>query len=190
MATVTASRSDLFPVGTSVGVYPDDAGKPQMPPAGTAIASGTVDAAGNVSITNAGILSLVRYVLYANVGGEHRYVRVRSMLDKHDAGTATATGDTTNNSTALANVSASAGSVAVGQTVTGAGIPGGTYLVSGSGASWVMSAKATATASGVALAFYGARAPVAVLGATLVPQRAGTTWQSQLRQRRSIAGTS
>jgi hypothetical protein len=31
---------------------------------------------------------------------------------------------------------------------------------------------------------------VAVLGATLVPQRAGTTWQSQLRQRRSIAGTS
>jgi hypothetical protein len=53
----------------------------------TAIASASVDAAGLLTVTNAGILQGVDYVAYALVAGEHRYVRCRSTLDV--GGTAT-----------------------------------------------------------------------------------------------------
>jgi hypothetical protein len=85
MPTVTLSRSDLFPVGTSVGIYPGNS-RPQNadgPPTSSVIASGTVDAAGNLSVTNAGILSYTTYVAYAQVNGEHRYARLRSTVDAH-----------------------------------------------------------------------------------------------------------
>jgi hypothetical protein len=190
MATVTAARGDIFPVGTSVAVVPAGAINPGGAPTAPAIASASVDAAGLLTVTDAGISSLTPYGLYASVGGEFRYLRARSTLDKTDAGTATGTVDTTNASTALANVSASVGAFAVGQAITGAGIPPGTTLVSGSAGSWVMSAAATASASTVAVAAYGARVPAANLGSTLIPSRISTTWQAQLRQRRSLAGTS
>jgi hypothetical protein len=88
MATVTLNRSDLFPVGTLVGIYPGNS-RPQAkdgPPTSAVIASGTVDAAGALSVTNAGILSYTTYQAYANVGGEHRYARLRSTLDAQTTG--------------------------------------------------------------------------------------------------------
>lgn len=190
MATVTIARSDLWPVGTTVGIYAADAQSPEGgAPNGAAIASAAVDAAGLLTVTNGSLLSLTRYVAAASVGGTWRYARCRSTLDITDGGTAVGTA-TLNSTTTLASVSLTAGALAVGQKITGAGIPPGTYLASGAGASWVMSAAATASGAGVAIAAYGARVPAAVLGATLVPSHLSTPWQAQLRQRRSLAGTS
>jgi hypothetical protein len=80
MATITVlKRNDLFPVGTSCGIWPAAAPKEDAPPAGpAAIASATVDAAGILTVTNAGIVDQTPYVAYALVGGQHRYLRVRT----------------------------------------------------------------------------------------------------------------
>lgn len=189
MATITVARSDLWPVGTSVGIYAAGAQNDNRAPNGAAIASASVDSAGLLTVTSGSLLSLTSYVAAASVGGVWRYARCRSTLDTFDRGTAVGT-VTTNGTTALSSVSASSGAFAVGQRISGAGIPAGTRLVSGSGSSWVMSAAATASASGVAVSAEGARAGVAVLGSTVVPQTAGTTWAARVAQRRVTAGTS
>jgi hypothetical protein len=93
MATVTLARSDAFPVGTTVGIYPAGAQRqgsstPQ-PPTASVIASAAVDAAGLLTVTNAGILQGVDYVAAAQVGGVWTYVRARSTLDVADRGSAT-----------------------------------------------------------------------------------------------------
>src|SRR4051794_1289764 len=113
MATVSLNRSDVFPVGTVVGIYPAQAQRqgsvgPQ-PPTVPAITTGTVDAAGNLSVTNAGILQGVDYVAAAQVNGVWQYVQARSTLDVTDYGTATGTGNITSGSTALASVAATSG---------------------------------------------------------------------------------
>jgi hypothetical protein len=194
MATITLARSDLFPVGTVVGVYPDGSMPPGTQavsaPGAAAITTGTVAADGTLSITNAGVLPYTRYVLAATVSGVWNYCRARSTTDVFDYGRAVGTGDTTSASANLANVAATSGAFAVGQRISGPGIPGGTFLISGSGAAWVMSATATASAVGVALEGNGAQVPAANLGATLIPSRIRTGWPAQLRQRRQIAGTS
>jgi len=195
MATVTVNRSDLFPVGTSVGIYPPGSGRTYYdgPPTAAVIQSATVDAAGLLTVTDAGIVAGKTYVAYAAVGGQHRQVSARSTLDKAITARATGTGDTTSGSAALANVSATTGAFAVGQRITGPGIPPGTYLIAGSGAAWTMSDKATASASTVALEGHGAAAPVAGgaggVGSTLQPLNI-TNWRAKVMQRRSIAGTS
>jgi hypothetical protein len=162
MATVTIARSDLFPVGTTVGIYPAGAFPPanQTPsaPGAAAIASAAVAANGTLTVTDAGILSYTRYVAAANVGGTWVYARCRSTLDAFDYGRALGTGDTVSGSAALANV--------------------------------VATSAATATGTTVALEGNGAQVPAANLGATAVPSRIRTGWQAQLAQRRSIAGTS
>lgn len=188
MATLTAARSDVFPPGTSVAVIPVGGVHHGGPPKAATIVSGTVDAAGLLSVTDANILSLTAYGLYAQVGGEYRYLRARSTLDVYDRGTATGTVNTTNGSANLSSVSASVGAFTVGQFITGPGIPAGTRLKSGSGAAWVMDANATVTASSVAVAAYGGQAPAANVGATLIPSRLNTPWATQYRQRKSIAG--
>jgi hypothetical protein len=194
MATVTIARSDLFPVGTTVGIYPGGAFPPanQVPsaPGAAAIASAAVAANGTLTVTDAGILSYTRYVAAANVGGTWVYARCRSTLDAFDYGRALGTGDTVSGSAALANVVATSGAFAVGQRISGPGIPGGTFLRAGSGAAWTMTAAATATGTTVALEGNGAQVPAANLGATVIPSRIRTGWQAQLAQRRSIAGTS
>lgn len=86
MATVTLRRSDLFPVGTSVGIYPAASKQAGAPPGSSVIASGTVDAAGELSVTNGGILQYKDYVAYALVSSEHRYAFLRSTLDSTAAG--------------------------------------------------------------------------------------------------------
>jgi hypothetical protein len=190
MASVTLNRPDLYPAGTTVGVYPAGAKQSGQAPGAAVIATGVTDSAGALSVTNAGILSGTQYVCWASVGGENRYAFVRSTLDTFDTGRATGTGNTTSGSAALASVTATTGAFAIGQRIVGPGIPPGTFLIAGSGASWTMSDKATATASGVALEGHGARVPAAVLGATAVPSRQATGWRAQLLQRRSITGTS
>jgi hypothetical protein len=188
MPTLTISRSDLWPVGTSVGVYPGDSQTPAAPGA-AAITSGTVASDGSLSITNAGILAGTTYVCAAQVGGEWRSARARSTLDTFDAGTAAGTATTVSGSPNLSSVSASSGAFANGQLITGPGIPPQTRLFSGSGASWVMTAAATASAT-VSVVAYGARVPVAVLGSTVNPQTQSSNWAARLRQRRVTAGTS
>lgn len=187
MATVSLTRPDLFPNGTVVGIYPAAAKNPGQPPTAAAIASGTV-ASDNLSVTNAGILSYTSYVAAAQVGGVWVYANLRSTLDITDTGTATGTGNTTSGSASLSSVSASSGAFAIGQRVTGPGIPAGAHLIGGSGASWTMSDKATATASGVALVAYGASAPVATTGAATRPANT-SKWRAQVAQRRAALGT-
>jgi hypothetical protein len=173
MATANLSRSDTFPVGTSVGIYPGGAWNPGGAPRAQVIASATVDAAGNLSVTNAGILSGTEYVAYALVNGENRYLKLRSTLDGHDRGIAVGTGDTTNNSTDIVNAAASSGAFAEGQIITGPGIPPQARIFSIAGSTLTMDTKATATATGVALVAYGAGA-----------------WRAKVRRRRVAVGTS
>lgn len=189
MPTITFSRADIFGPSTSVAVYPAAAARDGAPPIGSSIASASTDSAGAFTITNAGILQGVPYAAYALINGEHRYLRVRSTLDVTDRGVAVGTA-TLNGTTALTSVVASSGAFAIGQRISGAGIPPGTRLFSGSGANWTMTGAATASGAGVAIAADGARAPVVVLGAAPTPQTISTTWQAKVRQRRAAAGTS
>lgn len=188
MASISVNRSDLFPPTTVVGVYPVGAQNPGNPPTAASITTGTVASDGSLSITNAGISSYTGYVVAAQVGGVWNYARVRSTLDISDTGTAAGTGNTTSGSASLSSVSATQGAFAVGQRITGPGIPAGTFLIGGSGASWTMSAKATATASGVALVAYGASAPVATVGGETRPANT-TGWRGKVAQRRAAIGT-
>lgn len=194
MPTVTLTgRSDLFPVGTTVGIYAGNSQRPAPgPPTSPAIATGVVDAAGNLSVTNAGILQGVRYSAYANVGGIDVSTQVRSTLDVSDTGKGIGTA-TLNSTTALTLVSATVGAFAIGQRITGPGIPAGTYLIAGSGANWTMSAAATASGAGVAIQAEGASPAVVPpdkgVGALAVPVPV-TTWRAKVAQRRAIIGTS
>lgn len=173
MATVTLRRSDLFPVATSVGIYPAGAKIPDHVPVGSAIASAAVDAAGVLNVSNAGILSGRAHVAYALVAGEHRYATVRSTVDVFDAGTVAGTGDTTNGSATVSSTTVSLGAFQAGMRITGPGIPAGTFILTVSGATLTLSAAATATASTVVLRGDGAYA-----------------WRARLRRRRVAMGTS
>jgi hypothetical protein len=189
MATVTLARSDVFPIGTTVGIYPGTSFVPGQAPGSAAIASAAVDAAGLLTVTSASILSLTPYIAAAQVNGVWQGLRVRSTLDTFDYGRATGTATTSSGSANLTSVSATTGAFAIGQRVVGPGIPGGTFLISGSGASWTMSDKATASAT-VSIEGHGASPSVAVLGATPVPPTQSTKWRARLMQRRATAGTS
>jgi hypothetical protein len=86
MASVSLRRSDLFPVGTVVKIYPATAKQAGGPPTAQQVASGTVDAAGLLAITSGSIGSYKSYVAYAKVGTEHRYAMLRSTLDAQTSG--------------------------------------------------------------------------------------------------------
>lgn len=89
MATLTCSRSDLFPPGTAVTVHPALSKRDGQAPTAASIASGTVDSAGALSITDSDIVGYTGFVLYALVGSEHRYAFARSTLDTHAGPNAT-----------------------------------------------------------------------------------------------------
>jgi hypothetical protein len=189
MPTVTVSRSDLFPPATSVGVYARGSRLSGRVPSGAAIASGTVSAAGVLTVTDPAILQGVDLVLYALVGGEHRYVSARSTLDVHQRAVASGTLNTANGSAALTAVSPS-GALAVGMRVTGPNIPAGRYVVSGSGTAYALNDGSGVTAAtGMAFAADRAVNPVPVLSPSPRPGFP-STWQAQVRQRRQLAGTS
>jgi hypothetical protein len=198
VATISLTRPDVFPNGTVVGIYPAQSWRtgqnPQGPPTAAVIATGTVSG-DNLSVTNAGILSYQSYVAAAQVGGVWQGLRCRSTLDVADIGTATGTGNTTSGSATLSSVAATQGAFAIGQRVTGPGIPAGSFLIDnpGAGSTWTMSDKATATATGIALVAYGA-SPASVpsdqgVGAKAVPVPT-STWRAKVAQRRNLSGTS
>src|SRR4051794_6736303 len=92
MANITVNRSDLFPVGTSVGLYPRSSsrahernpdGSAVGPPWGTATETATVAAGGSLTFTTAA--ANTGYIAYAQVGGQHRELRVSSRT--YDPGT-------------------------------------------------------------------------------------------------------
>lgn len=181
MATFVLKRSDLFPVGTSVGAYPASAARrssqDMAPAAAAATESQVVDAAGTATFV--ALAADTDYVFYALVGGQHRYTKGRTKTAtgvssvRGALGQATGTANTTSGSAALSSVTATTGAFQVGQLISGPGIPAGTTLIAGSGASWTMSAKATATGTGVA-----------------VQADAGRTWAARLKARRVAIGTS
>lgn len=81
MATITVTnRSGRFPVGMSVGLYPRGAipvgSGNAKGPAGAAIVSATVDAAGALTFSDPLVVADVPYVAYALVAGEHRPLQV------------------------------------------------------------------------------------------------------------------
>lgn len=81
----TLQREDRFPSGTTVYVYPRAAWRPDTSPSGASVTSAAVNdgAAIFTDLDEGG-----RYVAYAQVGGEHRYVNFmapyRSDLAKED----------------------------------------------------------------------------------------------------------
>jgi hypothetical protein len=66
------NRSDRFPIGTVVSVYPKRNRIFGGKPAGTAITSATVAADGSLTFT--GLTEGEPLILWAEVGGEHRYL--------------------------------------------------------------------------------------------------------------------
>lgn len=79
MATIKISRSDLFPVGTAVGLYPrgaGHAGDPGVGPSGTAVEEATVASDGSLEWT--GATEGVEYEAAAKVGSEWRRLLVAS----------------------------------------------------------------------------------------------------------------
>ncbi len=70
---VKVSRSDLYPVGTLVGAYDPGDRQNGSKPVGTANTSATVDAAGLLTIA---IPEKSFQQLWAEVAGEHRYLRI------------------------------------------------------------------------------------------------------------------
>lgn len=82
---------------------------------------------------------------------------------------------TTATSTALTVSAVASGFVQIGQTVTGAGVPTGTTIASGSGTAWVLSAATTASASGVPMTLSGPAYPVVAKCLDVVAAVTGTT---------------
>ena len=75
MATLKVSRSDRFPVATTVKAYKTQTSKQESSkPVGAAVEEHAVDAEGVLTFTT--LVAGVRYVLWAEVAGEHRYLTV------------------------------------------------------------------------------------------------------------------
>lgn len=178
MANYTLNRADLFPAGTTVGAYPASSHrKGEGIPSGAATESQAVAAGGTASFV--ALVADTDYVFYAKVSGQDRFVKARvgktatgATSIRGSLGEAVGTCTTTSGSAALTVVTPTTGAFSIGQTITGAGIPAGTRLIAGSGASWTMSANATASASSVPITAYG-----------------GNTWAAKIKGRRVAIGT-
>jgi hypothetical protein len=179
MASFNLARSDLFPVGTSVAAYPAAALRKSEDsvPSGAATESQVVGATGVAAFV--ALAADTDYVFFAVVGGQKRMTKGRTKTAtgaqsvRGALGQATGVATTSSGSASLTAVSASTGAFAVGQLISGPGIPAGARLISGSGASWTMDTKATASGVGVA-----------------VVADAGNTWAARVKARRVAVGTS
>jgi glycerophosphoryl diester phosphodiesterase len=179
VATVTINRADLFPAGTTVGIYPGQARNPGNPPTAAAIATGTTDSStGSLTVTNAALTTGVAYVAYALVNGVHTYVRARSTLDVFTGGgKAAGTATVVSGSNLLLDAIPTSGSFVAGQRITGTGIPSGTTILRARGCHLTLSAQATANGSAVAITAEGGSSWSAVQAqrrdAMLVPKTSG-----------------
>lgn len=91
MASVTLNPSQLFPEGTSVGVYPRAAKRPGGAPSGAAITSATVTS-GQLAFT--GLVLNTAYTAYANVASQDRYMDFSTSQSDVSLKRATITGTT------------------------------------------------------------------------------------------------
>jgi hypothetical protein len=78
MADVTL-KTDRFPQGTNVAVYPVGARQDSRSPAGTSVASATV--AADQTLTFTGLADGTNFIAYAQVNGEHRYVGFNTVAE-------------------------------------------------------------------------------------------------------------
>lgn len=69
------TRVDRFPEGTTVGAYNASAWQPDSPPSGGAVKTGTM---GPTRLVFSGLTEGGRYVAYALVNGEHRYIQFKA----------------------------------------------------------------------------------------------------------------
>lgn len=181
MAGFILKRSDIFPIGTSVGAYPllaaKHPGQDMAPAAAAAVESQTVDAAGTATFV--ALAADTDYVFYANVSGQHRQTKGRTKTVTGTSsvrgalGQAVGVATTSSGSASLTAVSATTGAFSIGQLISGPGIPAGARLIAGSGAAWTMDTKATASAVGAA-----------------VVADAGRSWAATVKARRVAVGTS
>src|SRR4051794_10737133 len=83
MADVGARRADVFPIGASGSLFPRSSSRAHErsstpgtpgPPWGAAVATATVAADGLLTFT--GAAANTDYIAYAQVGGQHRELRV------------------------------------------------------------------------------------------------------------------
>jgi hypothetical protein len=164
VATITTGSLVALgiPAGTSLKVFdggdhPAGRGRPAArTDTSNGIASATTDAAGALTVTNAGIVQGREYVLWASGA---RYVRVRSTLDVHDrAQTVASAVTTTNGADALTAIAVTSGRLEPGQRITAVGLKPGTMVRDVLTASSVRMTE-VATASGtVAATFDGSLA--------------------------------
>ena len=146
--------------GANVSAYSTLALAPSRgdaPAAGTAIETVAASAAGVA--THVTLANDTGYVLQQ--ASPLRTVRARIADSVTATGRATATGTTTSGSANVTSVTATAGSVQVGQRIAGTGIHPGSRVKSFSAGTIVMTDKATASGVGVALDLSGANEPKA-----------------------------
>lgn len=98
------------------------------------------------------IVEFKNTVLYVNTISKHRFFLNLTGVGSGSFGYYAPTGNTTNGVNTITSLSASTG-VAIGQLVTGTGIPAGTTVTSIVGSTATLSANATATGTGVTFTF-------------------------------------
>jgi len=156
MPNFVLNRSDLFPVGTTVGAYLNAtpaAGHDGAPP-GTAVESQAIGAGGTATFTT--LAADTPYVFAANVSGTWRKVRARIGDSIAARGIATGIGSTTSGSKTVTSASTTVGTFTVGQRIAGPGIEPGTRIRAVSGGTLTLTDNAKATGVGVALEAFGA----------------------------------
>jgi hypothetical protein len=174
MATVTLRRTDLWPVGTTVGIYPGGSVPADVTthPTQLSLATAVIDAAGLLTVTDAAILSYTDYVAAAaDAAGTWHYARCRSTLDIQERGIVTGTLDIDETAVAT-NAVATVGSFQIGQRLSGTGIRPGTLIQNVVGGTLALSQTASATATGVAVQGEG-----------------GLRWKATIMRRRAAIGT-
>ena len=123
-------------------------------PAAASLETAAASAAGVATHTT--LSNDTPYVLYQ--ASPYRVVKARIADSQNETGAATGSGTTTSGSASVTSVTASAGTIIVGQEILGAGIPRGSRVKSFSAGTITMTEKATASAT-VPLAFTGAKNP-------------------------------
>ena len=150
MANYVLDRSDVFPVGTTVGAYAVPApGSNIGAPGGAAVESQAVASNGRATFTT--LSSDRTYIFAASVNGEWRHVQARISSSQADRGVATGTATTSSGSATVTSATATTGAFVVGQRLAGPGIPPNARIRAVSGGTLTLTEKATASGTGVAV---------------------------------------
>jgi hypothetical protein len=160
--------------GANVAAYPANSMPPTRDGAPAAAAIETVAANAAGTATHVTLANNTPYVLYQ--ASPYRVVRAQIADSVSDTGRAVATGTTTSGSASVTSVTPTAGQVLVGQRVAGPGIPPNTRIKSYSAGTAVLTNKATASGTGVALDIVGGKDRAAKVMQER-DRRGTSTWQ-------------